>query len=90
MARLRVEKIEADRARLGAFGANETIAVQLARFDRYERRALSRRKWATRNFDEGVSDELNYSLMRSASQSSHRRVNRLKGTPEDCCGVHGE
>jgi hypothetical protein len=37
----------------------ETIAVQLARFNRYERRALSRRKWATRNFDEGVSDELN-------------------------------
>jgi hypothetical protein len=37
----------------------ETIAVQLARFNRYERRALSRRKRATRNFDEGVSDELN-------------------------------
>jgi hypothetical protein len=28
------------------------LVVQLERFDRYERRALSRRKWATRDFDE--------------------------------------
>ena len=34
----------------------EAIAAQLVRFDRYERRALSRRKWATRDFDEEASD----------------------------------
>ena len=32
----------------------EAIAVQLVRFDRYERRAFSRRKWAMRDFDEDL------------------------------------
>ena len=35
----------------------EAIAAQVMRFDRYERRTLSRRKSATRDFDERAPDQ---------------------------------